>query len=124
MYQVFINDDADVEVDELLKLLRVHHVVVLNAFMRIQARNMRKLASDAIKNWNGTGPHVHLFDFELPINGERWFALTFTHSTRNLLTIEQTHRLVERAVLKWVERGMANNFLYTNRTELQAEPED
>jgi len=126
LHQVFISDDAEVEIDELLVLLKAHCIVVLNAVMRTQARDIRKLASAAIKDYRGEGPYVHLFEFEVPMDNERWSmpTLTLTHSTRNQLNIEQTHRIVDRATRVWVDRGMANHFLYTNSAEVQDEDDD
>jgi len=124
LHQVFISDDAEVEIDELLILLNAHHIVVLNAVMRTQARDIRKLASAAIKDYRGEGPHVHLFEFEVPIDTERWSMPTFTHSTRNQLDIEQTYRIVDRATRVWVDRGMANHFLYTNSKKTQTEDDN
>ena len=124
MHQVFISDDAEVEIDELLALLYAHCIVVLNAVMRTQARDIRKLASAAIKDDRGEGPHVHLFEFEVPMDTERWSMPTFTHSTRNQLDIEQTHRIVDRATRVWVDQGMANHFLYTNSADVQDEDDD
>ncbi len=120
MHEVFISNDAEVEIDELLALLKAHCIVVLNAVMRTQARDIRKVASAAIKDYRGEGPHVHLFEFEVPIDTERWSMPTFTHSTRNQLDITQTHRIVDRATRAWVDRGMANHFLYTNCAEVQS----
>lgn len=119
MHQVFINDDAEVEIDELLDWLKAHRIVVLNAVMRTTARDIQKRASEAIKDYRGKGPHVHLFEFEVLMNNERWSMPTFTHSARNLLDIAQTHRIVDRATRVWVDRGMANNFLYTNNAEIE-----
>lgn len=124
MHQVFISDDAEVEIDELLTLLNAHHIVVLNAVMRTQARDIRKLASAAIKDYRGEGPNVHLFEFEVPMDTERWSMPTFTHSTRNQLDIEQTHRIVDRATRVWVDRGMAKHFLYINSEKTQAEDDE
>ncbi|MNI44536.1 hypothetical protein D3C73_989160 [compost metagenome] len=124
MHQVFISNDAEVEINELLTLLNAHHIVVLNAVMRTQARDIRNLASAAIKDYRGQGPQVHLFEFEVPMDTERWSMPTFTHSKRNQLNIEQTHRIVDRATRVWVDRGMANHFLYTNGEKIQAEDDD
>lgn len=124
MHQVFISDDAEVEIDELLVLLKAHCIVVLNAVMRTQARDIRKLANAAIKDYRGEGPHVHLFEFEVPMDNERWSMPTLTHSIRNQLNIEQTYRIVDRATRVWVDRGMANHFLYTNSAEVQDEDDD
>ncbi|WP_060518855.1 hypothetical protein [Pseudomonas sp. NBRC 111134] len=124
MHQVFINDDAEVEIDELLDLLKAHRIVVLNAVMRTTARDIQKRASEAIKDYRGEGPHVHLFEFEVLMNTERWSMPTFTHSTRNQLDIEQTHRIVDRATRIWVDRGMSNHFLYTNNAEVDDKDDD
>jgi hypothetical protein len=124
LHQVFISDDAEVDIDELLTRLNAHHIVVLNAVMRTRARDIKKLASAAIKGYRGEGPHVHLFEFEVPMDNERWSMPTFTHSTRNQLDIEQTHRIVDRATRVWVDRGMANHFLYTNSAKIQADDND
>ncbi|PSS59213.1 hypothetical protein [Pseudomonas sp. BBP2017] len=116
MHQVVVIDETVVHVEQLVKALRSHHIVVLNCIMRGTAQKLQKDAELMMKNWSHEGPDVYYNEFEIKIEGERWFAPTMTHSELNDLNLTDTWNLVQRAMEIWVARGRANHFIYTNRT--------
>ncbi|TCP75871.1 hypothetical protein EC849_107134 [Pseudomonas putida] len=116
MRQVFISDDTEMEVDELLDLIRAYRIVVLNSFMRVQARNMQKAATNARSKGLASGPAVQMFEFEVHVDAMPWSLPTYMFAEDITLRLEQLHAHVERAFRVWLERGQSNHFLYTNTT--------
>lgn len=76
---------------------------------------LRKQAQEKMKNWRGKGPDIYYYQPRLTIDDEPWWIATFMHSTKHTLDINETTRIVQRAVEIWRSRGSAERFLYTNR---------
>ncbi|MFJ3449680.1 hypothetical protein ACIPM0_15875 [Pseudomonas sichuanensis] len=119
MHQVAVLNNTTIYIEDLVKRLDDHHIVVINSTMREQAQGLRDKAVRAMQDWKDRGPIIIYSEFEVVVSPHlRWFAPTIWHAGNNELNLSQTGRLVERAVQIWVARGSANQFLYTNRAQV------
>ncbi|MDI3373696.1 hypothetical protein QLG06_04920 [Pseudomonas sp. V104_6] len=118
MHQVLIVDDAEVHAKELAEMLRAHHIVVLNALMRGQPEKLRDEVIEELKDWRGRAPFIRYDEPVVSVNGDPCWMPTMIHEDLNALGFFQTQDLVKRAVEKWLARGAANRFLYTNTAKI------
>lgn len=115
MYQAVVLNHTVIDAETIVDELNAHHVVVLNSLMDEAVGLLRKQAQEKMKNWRGKGPDIYYYQPRLTIDDEPWWIATFMHSTKHTLDINETTRLVQRAVEIWRLRGSAERFLYTNR---------
>lgn len=115
MYQAVVLNHTVIDAETIVDELNTHHVVVLNSIMDETVGLLRKQAQEKMKNWRGKGPDIYYYQPRLTIDDEPWWIATFMHSTKHTLDINETTRLVQRAVEIWRLRGSAERFLYTNR---------
>lgn len=115
MYQAVVLNHTAIDAETIVDELNTHHVVVLNSIMDEAVGLLRKQAQEKMKNWRGKGPDIYYYQPRLTIDDEPWWIATFMHSTKHTLGINETTRLVQRAVEIWRSRGSAERFLYTNR---------
>ncbi|MEQ9725402.1 hypothetical protein ABRP29_07155 [Pseudomonas sp. WHRI 8822A] len=115
MYQAVVLNHTVIDAETIVDELNAHHVVVLNSLMDEAVDLLRKQAQEKMKNWRGKGPDIYYYQPRLTIDDEPWWIATFMHSTKHTLDINETTRLVQRAVEIWRSRGSAERFLYTNR---------
>jgi len=115
MYQAVVLDHTILDAETIVDELNTHHVVVLNSIMDETVELLRKQAQGKMKNWRGKGPDIDYFHPCLMIEGDRCWIATLMHSTKHTLDLNETTRLVQRAVEIWRSRGSAERFLYTNR---------
>jgi hypothetical protein len=116
MHQVAVLNRIIFEADELAQILNEHHIVVINSTACRQAQELEHQVLRAMQDSKGRGPDIIYSEFEVVLSPyERWFAPTFWHPERNHLNLENTGRIVQRAMEIWAARGSPNRFLYTNR---------
>ncbi len=115
MYQAVVLNHTVIDAETIVDELNTHHVVVLNSIMDETVGLLRKQAQEKMKNWRGKGPDIYYYQPRITIDDEPWWIATFMHSTKHTLDINETTRLVQRAVEIWRLRGSAERFLYTNR---------
>jgi len=115
MYQAVVLNHTVIDAETIVDELNDHHVVVLNSIMDETVDLLRQQAQDKMKNWRGIGPAIYYYQPCLMIEGDPWWIATLMHSTKHALNLNETTRLVQRAVEIWISRGSAERFLYTNR---------